>query len=176
MGPGVTRGMDIDIYTSATAPSNSPFLFAFGTSHGFFTVSKRDADTSWISPAPNPNTNDPKDIFALSFLSDNPFILLSGTRRGILNITDLRIPKFGADSDIINHPSSITHIKQLDIHRILVSGLNSTLCQYDLRFRKMDTPTPSPAPIWHARKKYKSDRNPKPTCPILTYPDYHNNA
>lgn len=176
MGPGVTRGMDVDIYTSAAAPPNSPLLFAFGTSHGFFTVSKRDTDTSWISPAPTPSPNNPKDIFALEFLSDNPSILLSGTRKGTLNITDLRIPKFGADSDVINHPSSITHIKQLDMHRILVAGLDSTMCQYDLRFRKMDTPTPTPAPVWRSRKTYTSYRNPKPTRSILIYPDYHNNA
>ena len=90
---------------------------------------------NWISPQPVSGENHPKDIFSLEFLDDNPSILLSGGRPGILNITDLRVPVFGRNADIITHPSSITHIKQLDAHHILVAGLNSSLRQYDLRFR-----------------------------------------
>jgi hypothetical protein len=80
---------------------------------------------------------------------------------------------FGRNADIIIHPSTITHIKQLDINRILVAGLNSNLCQYDLRFRKTDTYSP---PRLQYRPKQKSKRNLNPTGSILAYPDYCNSA
>lgn len=128
---------------------------------------------NWISPQPVPGENHPKDIFSLEFLHDNPDILLSGGRPGILNITDLRVPVFGRNADIITHPSSITHIKQLDAHRVLVAGLNSSLCQYDLRFRKEETQS-TPWPQIH--QKHISRRNRLPTRYSLAYPDYYNEA
>jgi len=164
--------MDVSFYSSAAAPPESSLLFAFGSSHGIMTVDKRDFDAHFISPKPVPQERYPKDIFALEFLSDNHPVLLSGGRNGILDITDLRIPKFGHDADIIRHPSSITHIKQLDTHRIIVAGLNSSLCQYDLRYRKIDAPPPSPP----SRRKLKSFSNSKATKPILQYPGFHNTA
>lgn len=162
----------MSVYSSTAAPPESNILFAFGTSHGIMTVDKRDYDAHFISPKPVLHETYPTDIFALEFLSESPSILLSGGRRGILNITDLRLPKFGSEADTIHHPSSITHIRQLDFHRILVSGLNSTLCQYDLRFRKFDTP-PAPTP---PRKKPRSIQNPNSTKSILEYPEFHNTA
>ena len=163
----------VDVLSSAAAPLDSSLLFAFGSSHGILTVDKRDFDTKWISPASCPASipqeNHPKDIFALEFLSDNHSVLLSGGRQGILNITDLRVPKFGLNADVITHPSSITHVKQLDTHRIIIAGLNSNLCQYDLRFRKTES----------APTAYRSNRqgtNHNYTRPILLYPGYRNNA
>jgi hypothetical protein len=128
---------------------------------------------NWISPQPLSGDYQPKDIFSLEFLHDNPSILLSGGRPGILNITDLRVPIFGHNADIITHPSSITHVKQLDAHRILVSGLNSSLHQYDLRFRKDTTPSSA----WPQTFSKRSSRHNRcPTRHILAYPDYCNEA
>lgn len=135
------------------------------------TVDKRNYNAEFISPRPLPGADYPTDVFALEFLSDNPSVLLSGGRRGIIDITDLRVPKFGSQADTITHPSSITHIRQLDAHRILVSGLNSSLCQYDLRFRKLDSPD-----AVRSRKKPRSLYNASATRPILAYPDFHNTA
>ena len=95
-----------------------------------------------------------RSVFALEFLSNEPSILMSGGRNGILNVTDLRAPDYGQQPDIIRHQSSITHIRQLDTHRIVVAGLKSSLCQYDLRYRK----------------------GPQRTQSILQYPEYHNTA
>ena len=72
-----------------------------------------------------------RDVFTLEFLAGFPGVIMSGGRSKILNITDLRVPDFGNQADVIKHPSSITHIKQLDPHRILVAGLESSLCQYE---------------------------------------------
>lgn len=111
----------------------------------------------------------------------NPSVLLSGSRSGILNIIDTRLPFSG--SDIIVHPSGITHIKQIDPHRILVAGLASSMCQYDLRFRKVDTPanletSPNKSKKPHSKHAPKSHQRTKrsSTRPTLTYPRFRNNG
>ena len=117
----------------------------------------------------------------LMISASNPTVLLSGTRSGIINIIDTRLPFSG--SDAIVHPSSIAHIKQIDAHRILVAGLSSTLRQYDLRFRKIDTPQWHDLPQYQY-KKSRTKQYQKPhqklklqtTRPILSYPEYRNNA
>lgn len=121
--------------------------------------------TLWDNPEREINDS----LFALEFLSDTPSVILSGGRRGILNITDLRVTR--ARPDAIIHPSTITHIKQVDTHHILVNGLNSSLRQYDLRFRKEDT----------IEKNFMTTtrvngRNIHSTRPILQYPDFQNTA
>jgi hypothetical protein len=169
----------VDILSSAPAPAASSILFAFGSSHGILTVDK-NFDLSWLTPKREVDSSFPPfpdryitDVFAIEFLSDNHSILLSGGRNGLLDISDLRVPNCGTRADVIYHPSSITHIKQLDAHRIIVAGLNSSLCQYDLRFRK-DTVQRSPST--EQRLHQKSRRNIKATRSILQYPDFWNNA
>jgi hypothetical protein len=105
----------------------------------------------------------------LEFSADNHNILLSGCRKGILNITDLRGPT--RNGDIINHPSTITHIRQIDENRLIVAGLNSNLCQYDLRFLGETTNIVS-----SPRIPNKSFHNRIVTYPILQYPDFHNDS
>ncbi|TAQ84905.1 hypothetical protein B7494_g6774 [Chlorociboria aeruginascens] len=161
-GPGTTHGQEVDMWTSTPAPSASSLLFAFGSSHGIITVDKDTLNASWAGPNPNAFHQSPRGVFALEFLANDPSVLLSGCRKGILNITDLRTPVSNQDEDTINHPGSITHIRQLDNHRILVAGLNSSLCQYDLRFRKLDAST------------QRGGHNLVPTRPILQYPDFKN--
>jgi hypothetical protein len=148
-----------------------------GTSDGVLLVD-REISAAWISPERSShsshNHDSPRDVFALEFLHENPSILLTGGRNGILNITDLRFPKYGLQADTIMHQSSVTHIKSVDEHRVLVAGLNSSLCQYDLRFRKS-------RPISfqensHQRGKGKGKKRRAPTFPCLDYPGYKNEA
>ncbi|KAM3088954.1 hypothetical protein ACMFMG_000575 [Clarireedia jacksonii] len=145
-----------------------------GASDGVLLVD-REINAAWISPEGNSHNHDnPRDVFALEFLPENPFILLSGGRNGILNITDLRLPKFGPHADTIMHRSSITHIKAVDESRILVAGLNSSLCQYDLRFRK--SRSISSQEYYQQRGKRKGKKTRAPTFPCLDYPGYKNEA
>ena len=153
MGPGRSRGSEVDIQSSAAAPENSSLLFVLGTSHGIMTIDKQNVDAHFLSRKLLPDGH-AKDVFALEFLSNEPSVLMSGGRNGIINLTDLRVPNFGTQADFIRHASSITHIRQLDDHRIIVAGLQSSLYQYDLRFRKTA-----------AR-----------TQPVLQYPEYHNKS
>jgi hypothetical protein len=128
-------------------------MFDSGTSAGIITIDKQNVNAYFLNRDQFPAGHG-KDVFALEFLSEVPSVLMSGGRNGILNMTDLRVPNFGAQADVIKHQSSITHIRQLDTHRIIVAGLKSTLCQYDLRFRKGPTRTQS----------------------VLQYPEYQNTA
>jgi hypothetical protein len=171
-GPGygyVGPGSEIDVLSSGAAPPQSPYSFAFGTSRGVMIMEKSSYNTKVV----NKNSEDiPKDIFAVEFLSDNHSVLLAGGRNGFLNITDLRVPISGRDTDMIIHPSSVIHIKQLDMHRIIVAGLNSTLCQYDLRFRKrLDFTT-----LNSNHRRFSELVNSYITRPTLQYPEYHNTA
>jgi len=145
-------------------------VFAFGSSYGILGLRKPDFRLGWLKSDFYPRGEDPTDVFALEFLADNHNVLLSGGRKGILNIADLRVPNT-LPEDVINHPSSITHIRQLDSHRIIVAGLNSNLCQYDLRFRKPIQMAPSPA-----LGPKKSLHNRTITRPTLQYPDFRNDS
>lgn len=177
----MSRGAEVSIYSSAPAPPKSSMLFAIGSSHGILQIDKESCDIHWLTPKAPRNTDIdddsgfPKDIFALDFLRNDPSVLLSGGRRGILSITDIRIPIFGRNSDSIRHPSCITHIRQVNDHRIIVAGLNSSLCQYDLRFRKLHA-----SPLFPQQRtgkgKDKQTANAKWTRPILQYPDYYNSS
>lgn len=151
--------------------TNNPAIvfFACGTSYGIMAIDKF-LDPVWITPpilasAGRIPETCPRDIFALQFLAETPSVLLSGGRLGLLHINDLRIGNsFEKNLDWIYHPSSITHIKQIDPHRIIVAGLNSSLRQYDLRYRKADTIIP------------KNHGRGTPTRSIVQYPDYFNTA
>ncbi|KAI9053874.1 hypothetical protein LZ554_002821 [Drepanopeziza brunnea f. sp. 'monogermtubi'] len=169
MGPGFSRGSDVSMFCSTPAPLLSSLRFVFGSSHGILSLNNNLVLT-WLTPSPKDDLRVVDDVFALSFLTDNPTILLSGGRKGILTLSDLRAPItiFGADK--ITHPSTITHIQPLNAHQIIVAGLNSSLCQYDLRYRKDEFA------ISLTHRKSKSRQNPEPTRSILRYPAYQNSA
>ncbi|TVY55531.1 hypothetical protein LCER1_G003129 [Lachnellula cervina] len=181
-GPGLDRGSEPNIFSSTAAPPDSPYLFAFGSSYGILGLRKSDFSLSWFKSDFYPRGENPSDVFALEFLADNHNILLSGGRKGILNIADLRVPNTSSE-DVITHPSCITHIRQLDNHRIIVAGLNSHLCQYDLRFRKLTSTVSSRAlgPKKHSsipksRRRDTSINNQKTTLSTLQYPDFKNDS
>lgn len=142
--------------------------FAFGTSNGLLTLAKGSSKLEIVKQAGRTRKDaNFKDIWAVDFLDPN--VLLSGSRKGVLNLVDLRNPRF---ANIIRHGSSITHIRHLDEHRILVAGLKTSqwpMCQYDIRFIKQDTFGPNLHPSSSPRGKAQ-------TRPIITYPDYHNPA
>jgi hypothetical protein len=106
-------------------------------------------------------------------------VILSGGRGGILHCNDFKDRRIATSfSTIITHPSSITHIRQLDSHRVLVAGLQNSLCQYDLRYLKLDTE----GRIRSGLREGLAHAGPSPnfsrpcTRPILQYPDYQNAA
>ena len=66
---GQGGNLNIDVHTSAAAPSGSSDLFAFGTSHGILTINK-EFQPKTIAPNLVDWQNSPKDIFALEYLSE----------------------------------------------------------------------------------------------------------
>ncbi|KAH8820487.1 hypothetical protein F5884DRAFT_826862 [Xylogone sp. PMI_703] len=163
-GPGFSRAEgEVDVFSSAPAPPSSSSLFAFGTSHGILQVDKRNFGMSWLASHSGTGLKEsyPPDVFALEYLTTQPSILLSGGRNGIIDITDCRSPEWGSESSRLRHPSAVARIKQLDDHRIIVAGLNSTLQQYDLRYRAR-------------RLQRTGGKTRECTRPVLEYPEYRN--
>lgn len=154
----VQRGLNYateEIFASAPAPSCSSAAFAFGSDSGAVIVEK--ANANWIA---SKRVTCDTSCLAVDFLP-NTSVLLAGHRSGILKLQDLRVKE--AERDTIKHPSAIAHITVLDMHRILAAGPKSSLCQYDLRYRKQG---PSPS-------KKRSRHDCAPTVPCLQYPEYH---
>ncbi|EPQ67808.1 Bgt-4854 [Blumeria graminis f. sp. tritici] len=175
----------IDFFCSVSAPSNSNLFFAVGTSQGVFSISSmpsrvyptryRLCDTTTVVS----KICHQKDVFAVEFLKECPDLLLSGGRPGKLFLSDLR------DSStryLMKHPSSITHIKSVDSNHIVVAGLESSLCQYDLRFLKdTEVSATSDSNQTLVANSSISSSSPKKhstisTQPIVTYHGYHNDA
>ncbi|EPE30874.1 WD40 repeat-like protein [Glarea lozoyensis ATCC 20868] len=162
---------DITMYSSAAANDFSPLLFAFGSSDGILTMDKTRLDLKWIKPIVM------RDVWALEFQNDKNDVLLSGGRGGQLQCNDLRDSRTPTESStLITHPSSITHIKQLDPNRILVAGLESSLCQYDIRYLKLDTGRVVSRQRPPNRLTTRQTTAKASTRTILQYPDYHNTA
>jgi hypothetical protein len=103
--------------------------------------------------------DDPVEVLAVESLFDNPNVILSGTRRGIINVHDIRhhpASPMGRPHSI-KHPSAVSHIKYVRSNLITVAGLQGTLCNYDLRF---------------TARRTTSNHTP----PVLTYHHHQNSA
>jgi hypothetical protein len=112
-----------------------------------------------------------QDILAVECSKDNPSLVLSGDRKGILQFLDVRCPIKTAA--VIQHASSVCHIKHIKDGIITVSGLKSTLCNYDQRFLK----DRSLAESWpEVQKRYSPQHNPNVTGPVFTYAEHENDA
>ncbi|KAH8674771.1 hypothetical protein BGZ60DRAFT_526722 [Tricladium varicosporioides] len=168
LGPGYQRGSgQVDVFASTSTHPSSPLLFAFGTSHGILAMKRSDSELSWLTP--KQTSQQASDILAMEFCPDNPFVLLSGDRKGNLEIWDHRVPSSELAADTVFHPSSIIHIKQLDSYRTVVAGLKSSLVQYDLRYRK--TRFSAKNSSFSTTKASRGS-----TQPVLQYPEYQNSA
>lgn len=145
-------GID-EVWTSVPAPSSSQYIAAIGGGQKIIALLKNDETLYRRSISHG-------DVFALMFLESSPTVLLTGARSGYMDLIDTRCPE--NEIGTIKHPSTVTHIKEIDSHRIIVSGLESSLQQYDLRFRKG-------APSY--TRSLSDDAS---TTPILNYPEYRN--
>ncbi|KAM3436245.1 hypothetical protein NHJ13734_005185 [Beauveria thailandica] len=135
------------VHQSTPAPASSPLLCVVGTNAGILSVSS-DETMSWLAPSSSsPGTQQqqqqhagPQEIFAQDFQQGNHNVLLAGGRQPALWITDLR------DNDprrwrATPHDSTVTHLRSVSAHQVLVAGLRSSMSTYDLRF--LGRPTPS---------------------------------
>ncbi|TQW03082.1 WD40 repeat-like-containing domain [Cordyceps javanica] len=134
------------VHQSTPAPASSPdLLCVIGTNAGLLRVNANET-MSWIAPtpasasapsfsssAPRPSKHVPQEVFDQDFQAGgSPHVLLAGGRRPRLWLTDLRCPAPSWRS--VPHDSSITHLRSVAEHQVLVAGLRSSMAVYDVRF------------------------------------------
>lgn len=110
-------------------------MFMVGSSRGLLHCGM-DMSMRWSSPwGPGHYYNNSqkfRDIFAVDFQPDHPEVVLFGGRPGYLFAGDTRQKANLWHKLALKN--TITHIKPLTEHQVLVSGLQSMLCVYDLRY------------------------------------------
>ena len=141
------------VHSSTPAPPSSDLVCVLGSNNGLVQVHSNET-LSAIAPKVAPKGMKlPQEIFAQDFQEGSHNVLLAGGRQPRLWITDLRAPE--PQWSFSKHASSITHIKSVNPHQVLVSGLQSSMALYDTRFLS---------------------RNPRGTKPLLYFPEHHNEA
>ncbi|RYO74326.1 hypothetical protein DL766_003412 [Monosporascus sp. MC13-8B] len=156
---GDLKHHDYQANSVVPAPENSNQVCAIGTNRGVVRW-VADGYRVWLTPRsfPPKERNPYTDIFSLDFQRVHPDILMFGGRPGKMWIGDHRQPQ--DKWDIVSASSSITHIRSVNEHQVLIAGLRDKLSVYDLRFRKNKS----------------GDTSTNGALPVLTFPQYRNRA
>jgi hypothetical protein len=163
---------DIPVSCATYANPNSGSSFIIGSTRGLLLIDKEDSRISELFVRnSDPSGITKKDILAVECSKDSPFVILSGDRKGVLQFLDVRCITKAAS--IIQHASSVCHIKHVRDGIIAVSGLKSTLCNYDQRFLKNRPLAESWPEIYHS---YSSQQTLNVTVPAFTYTGHENDA
>lgn len=113
-----------------------------------------------------------RDIFALEFMDEHPSILLAGGRPGHLSVKDVRDRNDDTRNMSKRLGSPITHIKSLNEHNVVVSGLKNAMAVYDVRMLRSSTNNNS-----NNNNNSRANRR-HPTLahvmPVVQFPDYRN--
>lgn len=116
----------------------------------------------------------PSALVAVASLAQHPSVILGGARNGRITFLDVRVKRgqYQHLNKIIRHPSVVSKIKQLNENIIVVAGLNSTLCNYDLRFIQ----TRSRDKAWQnwTQRPGPAVRHAEVSNPVLVYPEHSN--
>ncbi|KAH6950486.1 hypothetical protein HG530_011113 [Fusarium avenaceum] len=141
------------VHSSTPAPPSSDLICVVGSNSGLLQVRSNET-LSAITPGVTPKGMQvPQEIFAQDFQEGNHNVLLAGGRQSRLWLTDIRASE--PQWSFAKHTSSISHIKSVNPHQVLVSGLQSSMALYDVRFLQ---------------------RSPRGTRPLLKFPEHHNEA
>ncbi|KAF4448854.1 myocyte-specific enhancer factor 2d [Fusarium austroafricanum] len=141
------------VHSSTPAPASSDLICVVGSNGGLLQVSSNES-LSAIAPGVAPKGMQlPQEIFAQDFQIGNHNVLLAGGRQPRLWITDIRTPE--PQWSFAKHTSSISHVKSVNPHQVLVSGLQSSMALYDVRFLS---------------------RSPRGTKPLLHFQEHRNEA
>ncbi|KAI0124553.1 hypothetical protein F4776DRAFT_630198 [Hypoxylon sp. NC0597] len=152
--------------TICLAPSTSNQICLIGTNMGvahFNSNSQMKLYTSptWGSKSFVPNSF--RDVFAIDYHASNPDIMFFGGRPGALFIGDLRQEVDRWNS--VKLKNSISHIKTVSEHQVIVAGLRNTLSVFDLRYCDLS--------------QVRGEDNPKverTAKPVVIMPSYKNAA
>ncbi|KAK8130162.1 hypothetical protein PG999_002542 [Apiospora kogelbergensis] len=133
--PGHNRKItDYQINVITPGPAASSTVCAIGSNRGILQWDA-ERDPRWLAPSPNATTYAEiyRDVFAIEFLNEHPSILLAGGRPGHLSIKDIRDRSDDTRDVSERLRAPITHIKSLNEHHVLVSGLKNAMAVYDIR-------------------------------------------
>ncbi|KAI9800413.1 MAG: hypothetical protein M1833_003299 [Piccolia ochrophora] len=146
------------LYCSAICPSGR--RVAIGSDRGVILMSQDSVggsvqtlrNSDW-KPRP---FNTISDVLATEFLDNHT--IAAGQRDGYIQLMDVRMDGRGGRVLRVKHPSSVTHVRQVDASKIIACGLQSSLNMYDLRFPEL--------PAWKKRAM-------QPTQAVLEYDHFN---
>ncbi|CCX04235.1 Similar to DDB1-and CUL4-associated factor 4; acc. no. Q8WV16 [Pyronema omphalodes CBS 100304] len=124
---GFNRNHNItSVWTSAASPNPQGDL-VLGTNQGAVHIEVRPWNLE--------QTFQPikSDVFAVSFLPNDPNPYLTGSRDGDIRIFDIRAGRDNRPVVMFRHGGPVTHIRNLAQNRIIVNGLQRC-ASYDLRY------------------------------------------
>lgn len=136
-------------WSSSARPLASHSDFAVGTSSSIVLITPTESSwsfsqsMSFLAPYSDGKAAE-KDVLALDWLTENT--LLNGCRSGHIHLWDIRSATPASTSCPIKHASSIAHARAQNENVIVVAGIESQLCSYDLRFLTSPYSSQSRAP------------------------------
>ncbi|KAG6010995.1 hypothetical protein E4U21_000024 [Claviceps maximensis] len=161
----IATGDDLLVHSCTPAPASSDLLCVLGTNAGMASV-VREGYVSWITPEKASNSNRhariPREIFTQDFQQSNHNVLLAGGRQSRLWMTDLRTPR--SEWTHSPHASSITHLRSINPHQVLVAGIQNNMSLYDTRF------------FGQRADGSGGGRSGNGRAPLLSFPGYKNAA
>ncbi|KAK8039163.1 hypothetical protein PG993_007574 [Apiospora rasikravindrae] len=177
--PGHNRKItDYQINVIAPGPAASSTVCGIGSNRGILQWDA-ERDPKWLAPSSRATTYAEiyRDIFALEFLNEHPSILLAGGRPGHLSIKDVRDRNDDTRDVSRRLGSPITHIKSLNEHHVLVSGLKNSMAVYDVRMMRSSSSSSSRSDSINHNNNARANRH-HPTfahvLPLIQFPEYRN--
>ncbi|TXC04424.1 hypothetical protein FocTR4_00001760 [Fusarium oxysporum f. sp. cubense] len=124
------------VHNSTPAPPSSDLICVASSNRGLLKMHS-EGSVSVVAPRTAQNGIQlPQEAFAQDFQEGNHNVVFTGGRQPRLWITDLRAPE--PQWSFANHASSISHIKSVNPHQVLASGLKSSMALYDVRYLSSD--------------------------------------
>ncbi|RBQ66813.1 hypothetical protein VDGD_03950 [Verticillium dahliae] len=186
MAPG-RRTYSVNLATPAPTAS-SELMCTLATDDGIIRLTS-NSNISWITPKADGAHQRPlpMDVLAQAFNVANPSILYAGTRSSTVRTLDLRAPPQAWSC--FRAASAVTHLRSLDSNpnHILVAALRSNLHIYDLRFLKTEPSAQTRSEVPRMKKRNRGRDHGRsaqpsgpavvqPATPVLTFPEYRNEA
>ncbi|KAK7977605.1 hypothetical protein PG988_005095 [Apiospora saccharicola] len=169
--PGHNRKItDYQINIIVPGPAASSTVCAIGSNRGILQWDA-ERDPRWLAPSIHTTTYAEiyRDIFALEFMNEHPSILLAGGRPGHLSIKDVRDRNDDTRNVSKKLGSPITHIKSLNEHNVLVSGLKNAMAVYDVRMLRNGSSNNNGNA--RANRRHPALAH---VMPVVQFPDYRN--
>ncbi|KAL9575670.1 hypothetical protein ACKAV7_000468 [Fusarium commune] len=138
------------VHNSTPAPPSSDLICVASSNRGLLKMHS-EGSVSVVAPRVAQNgTQLPQETFAQDFQEGNHNVVFTGGRQPRLWITDLRAPE--PQWSFANHASSISHIKSVNHHQVLASGLKSSMALYDIRYLSSDPRGTKPMLHFHGHR------------------------